>query len=94
MLEILQYLSIALEIVIAVIGLLIFFQKKKEIGIYIFITFAIYVFYDFTKQFSIVNNDILYVLFFIATISIFYGILKLLKEKKQNFKNKKNKNRR
>lgn len=86
MLEFLQYLSIALEVMIAGLGLMIFFQKKKYIGIYIFITFSIYVFYDFAKQIGTFNTELLYVLFFIATVSIFYGVWKFFREKNESLK--------
>ncbi|MBS3075901.1 hypothetical protein J4429_05595 [Candidatus Pacearchaeota archaeon] len=95
MLELLQYISIGLETIIAVIGLMILFQKKKEYGFYIFITFAIYAFYNFAKQFNFANTEILYILFFIATVSMFYGVLKLFKDNEKNsIKIKNTKNRR
>ena len=45
-LEFLQYISIVIEAIVAILGLLIVFNKKKKYGYGIFITFAIYVIYD------------------------------------------------
>lgn len=81
MFELLQYISIGIETVIAVLGLLILFQKKKIYGFGIFLTFTIYVFYDFAKLISIkINNNILYASFFIATLSILLAICLIYKE--------------
>jgi hypothetical protein len=73
MLENLQYLSIILEAVISILGLLIVFKKKKQIGLFIFITFFIYVVYDFSKLIKLnFSGDALYLMFFAATLSALY----------------------
>lgn len=83
MLETLQYFSIIIEAIVAIIGLLIYIQKKKVLGIGIFVTFAIYVFYDFIRLQGIqISGDILYALFFVATVSALYFAYKILKLKK------------
>jgi hypothetical protein len=80
MLEVIQYLSIILEICIAVLGILLAL-KKKIYGWGIFLTFAIYVFYDFAKLTNMkINSDILSVLFFIATLSALLAVYKMYKK--------------
>jgi len=82
MLETLQYISIIIEAIIAILGLIIVFQRKKKYGWGIFITFAIYVYYDFAKLAGYrVSNDILYVMFFIATL-LMLGVVWILYKKK------------
>ena len=67
--EFLQYVSILLELSIAVLGI-VMISKKKVYGWFFLITFGIYVFYDFIKLRGIkVSLDILYVSFFMATLS-------------------------
>lgn len=67
--EFLQYISIVFELAIAVLGINMIY-KKKSMGWFFFVTFGIYVFYDFAKLTGmIISSDILYVSFFIATIS-------------------------
>jgi len=83
-LEILQFLSILIEAVVAILGLMIFIKGKKNYGWGIFLTFAIYVFYDLAKQASwIINNDILYGIFFIASISALCAVYMIYKEIKK-----------
>ena len=83
MLEYLQYLSIIVEAVVAIIGAMIYFQKKKKYGIGIFVTFGIYVLYDLAKQIGLsINSDVLYLLFFIATLSALYAVYIIYKENK------------
>jgi hypothetical protein len=73
MLENLQYLSILFELVIAIFGILIATQKKKKYGWAIFVTFIIYVLYDFSKMTPLnIHGDILYLMFFVATLSALY----------------------
>ncbi|MGV8151598.1 MAG: hypothetical protein ACP5OG_00820 [Candidatus Nanoarchaeia archaeon] len=84
MLEILQSFSIAIELMIAILGLSILIKKKKIYGIGIFLTFAIYVFYDYSKlNGADVPSDILYALFFIASLSMFWVVIKLYSEVKK-----------
>jgi len=83
-LETIQYLSILIEAIIAILGLAIVFKKKKNYGWGIFITFAIYVFYDFSKQISLtINNDLLYALFFIASVSALFAVFMIYKDRKK-----------
>jgi hypothetical protein len=83
-----QYISISIEFLIALMGLLIVFQRKKNYGWGIFITFAIYVFYDFVKLVGIqISSQFMYGLFFIATVSAFWFVSKLYYKKRG--KNKK-----
>jgi hypothetical protein len=83
MLETLQYISIIIEAVIAIFGLMIVFQRKKKYGWGIFITFIIYVYYDFAKLAGYrVSNNILYVMFFIATLSMLWVVWMLYKREK------------
>jgi len=82
MLEYLQYISIIIEAFVAILGAMIFFQKKKKYGIGIFTTFAIYVFYDLAKQVSMsINANVLYLLFFIATLSALIAVWAIYKDK-------------
>ena len=66
-----QYLSIFLEALIAILGILIALHKKAKIGWLIFLTFIIYVFYDLTKTTTpLVSEAALSILFLIATASM------------------------
>jgi len=67
--EFLQYISILIELAIAILGILMIL-RKKVLGWSFLITFGIYVFYDFAKLNGLtINADILYFSFFIATLS-------------------------
>ena len=82
MLENLQYLSIIIEAIVAILGLFIVFEKKKNYGWGIFLTFAIYVFYDLTKFMNYpIPSDVLTVLFFVASISALYAVWVIYKER-------------
>lgn len=77
-----QYVSITIELLIAVMGLLIVFQRKKSYGWGIIITFGIYVFYDFVRLVNAQIPEIITLgLFFIATLSAFWFVYKLYSEK-------------
>lgn len=77
----LQTLSILIELAISILGLLIWFQKKKSTGAFIFITFAIYVFYDLVKLWSIaVPELILRICFLLASLSILVAVWRMYKE--------------
>jgi len=83
MLENLQYLSIGIEIIVAILGLLLVFKKKKNYGYGIFLTFGIYVFYDFAKLRGInFSADLLYGLFFIASVSALWFVFMIYKRRK------------
>ena len=84
MIENIQYISIIVEVVVAILGLMIVFQKKKNYGYGIFLTFAIYVFYDLSKQIGwSINSSLLYVLFFIASISALFSVWMIYNQKKK-----------
>jgi hypothetical protein len=77
----LQYVAIVIEGAIAATGLFLAVGKKKSFGYGIFLTFAIYVFYDLARLVPIeISNSTLYPIFFVATLSILWAILKLYKE--------------
>jgi len=79
--EFLQYVSILIELVIAILGIIMIY-KKKVYGWFFLITFGIYVFYDFIKLKGIaVNLDVLYIFFFIATLSALFLALGASKKK-------------
>lgn len=84
MIEKLQYLSIIIETLIAVFGLALVFIRKKKYGFLIFLTFAIYVFYDFANLAEIdIPLDLMYISFFIATLSALIFVIILYKEKRR-----------
>jgi hypothetical protein len=77
----LQPVSIAIEVILVVIGLGIAVQKKRCYGWFIAITFGIYVVYDTMLFLGVqVSQNILSGIFFIATLSILIGIWQLYKE--------------
>ena len=81
---ILQYGSIILETLIALMGLFIAIRKKRFFGYGIFLTFTIYVFYDLIKLIPLdISNIILYPMFFVATLSILWAVIQIYKENKQ-----------
>lgn len=78
----LQYVSIVLESIIAITGLFLAIRKKKFFGYGIFLTFAIYVFYDSAKLIPIeVPTALLNPVFFVATLSILWAVILIYKEK-------------
>ena len=80
--EILQYLSIFIEVIIAILGFMIFAKKKKQYGLCFFITFAIYVFYDLARLMAwSISTNILYASFFIASLSALWGMWELYNKK-------------
>jgi hypothetical protein len=77
----LQYIAIMLEGTIAIIGLFLAIGKKKIFGYGIFLTFAIYVFYDLARLVPIeISNSTLYPIFFVATLSILWAVIMLYRE--------------
>ena len=79
--EFLQYISIFIEVCIAILGI-IMISKKNAYGWFFLITFGIYTFYDFIKfKDIIINSDITYVAFFIATLSALILAWKVYKKK-------------
>lgn len=78
----LQYVAIVLEGVVAATGLFLAIRKKRLFGYGIFLTFAIYVFYDLAKLIPLEVSDVaLYLLFFVATLSILWAVILIYKEK-------------
>ena len=79
--EFLQYVSILIELSIAILGIMMII-KKKSYGWFFLITFGIYVFYDFIKLNNmLINLDVLYISFFIATLSALILTWKVYKKK-------------
>jgi hypothetical protein len=77
----LQYIAIVLEGVIAATGLFLAVGKKRSFGYGIFLTFAIYVFYDLARLVPIeISNSTLYPIFFVATLSILWAVIMLYRE--------------
>ena len=77
-----QYVSILLEAVIAIFGILIWTQKKKIYGLGFFVTFGIYVFYDFARLLGwAVSESVLYGLFFVASVSALWTAWGVYKSK-------------
>lgn len=79
---ILQVVSIIIEAIIVVFSLLTAIKKKKIYGFGIALTFAIYVFYDLARSIPLsISNNILYPLFFIATLSALWAIWMIYRER-------------
>lgn len=77
-----QYISIFLEVLIAIIGIMIYLKKKQIYGLGFFATFGIYVFYDLSKLLGWdISNNILYTLFFIASLSALLAVWRIYKLK-------------
>ncbi|MFA5113885.1 MAG: hypothetical protein WC529_06300 [Candidatus Margulisiibacteriota bacterium] len=67
--------SILLEAVAAVLGVLLATQKRKAWGWCLALTFAIYVYYDLARYLNWgVSPDILYLSFFIASVSVTWAV--------------------
>jgi hypothetical protein len=79
--NVLQIISIILEAVVAVLGIMLALSKGKSYGWFIALTFAIYVFYDLANLIPLnVSGDFLYPIFFLATISILWAVLRIFIE--------------
>jgi len=77
----LQLISIFLESVIVMISLMIGLKKKKIYGHGFALTFAIYVFYDTARLFSIETSEtFLYIMFFVATVSALFSVWELYRK--------------
>jgi hypothetical protein len=56
--------------------------RKKAFGWGILITFGIYTFYDMAKYVPLpISQNLLYLLFFIASVSAFWAVWKISKNK-------------
>lgn len=74
----LQTFSIMMEMAVAILGLLLWLQRKKIIGAFLFLTFSIYVFYDLVKLWGLgVPEIVLRALFAIASLSILLAAWRL-----------------
>ncbi|MFA4844337.1 MAG: hypothetical protein WC632_05245 [Candidatus Margulisiibacteriota bacterium] len=81
MMSFLQPISILLEGVVVSLGLLLALAKKKVYGWGFVVTFGVYVIYDTAKFFNLsLSADLLYVAFFLATLSILWAIWRINKE--------------
>jgi hypothetical protein len=79
---ILQPISIAIEGVILLFGIALVYRKGRRYGWFVALTFIIYVLYDFIRFLSIrISGDILSILFFIASVSMFAAIWLIYQEK-------------
>ncbi len=73
--------SILLELVVALLGVMLAVSKKKRYGWFIALTFILYVFYDLAYFLSLqIPQDLLYYLFFVATLSILWAIWNIFLE--------------
>jgi len=73
----LHFVSILLEMVVALLGVMLATMKQKRYGWFIALTFLLYVFYDLAFFLSLqISQDLLYYVFFIATLSILWAIWK------------------
>ncbi len=78
----LQYVAVLLESVAAAFGVFLAVRRKRFFGWGIFLTFAIYVFYDLIRLIPLqVSNVVLYPLFFVATVSILWAVVLIYREK-------------
>lgn len=63
------------------------FTEHRRFGWGIFITFGIYVFYDLAKQIPLnINDEILSIVFFVATLVMFVTVLSIALEKLKKFR--------
>jgi len=80
--EIINYTSIILEAVIAVLGIAIALKRKNVYGWGIALTFSIYVFYDLSRISNWqISSTITSVSFLIATISALSAVYLIYKNK-------------
>jgi len=76
----LQTFSILVELAVAILGLIIWLQKKKIYGGYIFLAFIIFVFYDLAKLWGMdISELVLRILFAVACLSSLIGVWRLYK---------------
>ncbi|MEI6890137.1 MAG: hypothetical protein ACOYM0_12070 [Bacteroidales bacterium] len=75
-----QNISILLELAVAILGLLIWLQKKKSYGALIFLTFLLYMVYDGCRLWTLeVPEFLLRIIFSLASFSILIAVWKLYK---------------
>jgi hypothetical protein len=79
--NILQSISIGIEVLVLVLGIMLAVQKKKMWGWCIALCFAIYVYYDLANLLTLnVDLVILRSLFFVASLSILWAVWKIYQE--------------
>ena len=79
--NILQIISIGIEVLVVVLGAMLALKKKKNWGWAIVLCFAIYVYYDLARLFNFaVGQGLLRSLFFIASLSVFWAIWRVYQE--------------
>ncbi len=79
--NIVQMVSVILELIVAIVGVMLAAGKKKIYGWCFALTFIIYVVYDLSKFMALnINGDILNILFFVASFSALWGIWSIYKE--------------
>lgn len=76
----LQFLSIGLEVLIAILGIAIAVQRKKVYGYFIAFTFAIYVIYDLLALIGNAAPSLMAMVFFAATLSILAAVWLIYQE--------------
>jgi len=76
----LQNFSILLELAVTILGLLIWLQKKKSYGAFIFLTFLLYMVYDASRLWSLAIPElVLRCIFAVASFSILIAVWDLYK---------------
>ena len=74
-------LSILLEAVVATLGIMLAIGKKKMYGWCIALTFVLYVVYDLVNLLALnISQDTLYMIFFVATLSILWAVWNIFLE--------------
>ncbi|MCX6681350.1 MAG: hypothetical protein NTX42_13445 [Methanothrix sp.] len=77
----LHLLSILLEAVVATLGVMLAISKKKMYGWCIAVTFVLYVVYDLANLLALnISEDTLYMIFFVATLSILWAVWNIFLE--------------
>ncbi len=77
----LHLLSILLEAVVAALGVMLAIRKKKMYGWCIAVTFVLYVVYDLANLLALnISEDTLYMIFFVATLSILWAVWNIFLE--------------
>jgi hypothetical protein len=77
----LHLLSILLEAVVAALGVMLAISKKKMYGWCIALTFVLYVVFDLANLMALnISEDTLYMIFFVATLSILWAVWNIFLE--------------
>jgi len=79
--NLLHLFSILLEAVVAALGVMLAISKKKMYGWCIAVTFVLYVVYDLANLLALhISEDTLYMIFFMATLSILWAVWNIFLE--------------